>query len=204
MSVFPEIFRTLRNQVVDLNFCLINSYSRFVYLIGIHMTSGLVWGFLNVASMQIILTIWDAAKSRPIVQISLMIFSLGALTTSTSCRSFLSKSPTEIMCETVHESVELDSFHLKPNVSVVVETNLTDLPFYQHAEFWPYTINALMHVVFGVILLASTAFNKSEKQSSIIGKRRPEKGIREIWVYGEPNCQNTEGLEILQRKRGKK
>ena len=149
------------------------------------MTSGLVWGFLNVASMQMILTIWDSAKSRPIVQISLMMFSLGALTTSTSCRYFLSQSPTEIKCGNVDESVELDSLDLQPNVSEVVETNLTDLPFHQHAEFWPYTINALMHVVFGVILLASTAFNKSEQQSSIIAQKRPEKSISEIWVYGK-------------------
>ena len=163
---------------------------RFIYLVGIYATTGLVWGFLNVASMQMILTIWDSAKSRPIVQISLMVFSLGALTTSSSCRYFLS-GDAELKCGGEEEAVELDSFNPQPLSNTSENTVAVDnstLEFYEQVEFWPYTINALMHLVFGVILLASTAFNKNEQgQSSIIRQKRPEKTINEIWLYGK--CQ---------------
>jgi len=39
--------------------------------------TGIVWGFLNVSSMQMILTIWSPVKSRPIVQLAMLFFSLG-------------------------------------------------------------------------------------------------------------------------------
>ena len=84
---------------------MINSFTRFGYLISIYVVMGLMWGFLNVASMQMILTVWDVSKSRPIVQISIMMFSLGAFATSTSCRYFLSQSPTEIQCQSNDNSV---------------------------------------------------------------------------------------------------
>jgi len=146
------------------------------------LTSGLVWGFLNVASMQMILTIWDSTKSRPIVQISLMVFSLGALTTSSSCRYFLAGEKNVPTCGGEEEATTLQS-----NTTDISIHNSTedDLAFHEQGEFWPYTINAFMHVFFGLILLASTFFNKHENnQSSIIAQKRPEKSIREIWVYG--------------------
>ena len=131
--------------------------------------------------MQMILTIWDSAKSRPIVQISLMVFSLGALTTSSSCRYFLAGEKNVPTCGGEEPEIQTNTTDIP-----VHNSTEADLPFYEQGEFWPYTINAFMHVFFGVILLASTFFNKHENnQSSIIAQKRPEKSIREIWLYGK-------------------
>ena len=131
--------------------------------------------------MQMILTIWDSAKSRPIVQISLMVFSLGALTTSSSCRYFLAGEKNVPTCGGEEPEIQTNTTDIP-----IHNSTEDDLPFYEQGEFWPYTINAFMHVFFGVILLASTFFNKHENnQSSIIAQKRPEKSIREIWLYGK-------------------
>ena len=65
---------------------------------GIYTVVGIVWGFLNVASMQMILTIWDPTKSRPVVQITMLCFSLGALTTSTTLKIFYGQQEASINC----------------------------------------------------------------------------------------------------------
>ena len=114
-----------------------------------------------------------------------MVFSLGALTTSSSCRYFLAGEKNVPTCGGEEEATVLQS-----NTTDISIHNSTedDLAFHEQGEFWPYTINAFMHVFFGLILLASTFFNKHENnQSSIIAQKRPEKSIREIWLYGEFN-----------------
>ena len=76
---YPLWYKMLISQVLCIHFAFhcvsLRSNADTVYVK--NHEKGIIWGFLNVSSMQMILSIWTPVKSRPIVQLAMLIFSLG-------------------------------------------------------------------------------------------------------------------------------
>merc|ERR1711990_68085 len=102
--------------------------------------------------MQMILTIWSPVKSRPIVQLAMLFFSLGALTTSLSCRWFLGQGEKK----EIHCAAPINETSTTTDLQYVSDGNSNATTesgsFTAEPEFWPYAINSFFHVLFGGLL----------------------------------------------------
>ena len=98
------------------------------------------------------------------------------------------KGKSEILCaEQINNTFSTDDLLLASNINSTTESNIfieneTTDDVSVSEEFWPYIINSILHVLFGLLLVTAACFRVgTENRNS--GSTRPEKTLTEIWLF---------------------